>query len=352
MNSEENKLITYEGTQIALFSANRNEYVNLTDMAQAWKGRRKAIKSWLKNKQTLDFLRVWENRNNPKFNGAQMGTVFDMAKDSTTSLSVKYYIEQTNAIGIFTRKGSYGGTYAHKDIAIRFASWLSPEFELYLIEEIQRLKDLEEKKYSYDLLTHEQILNLVRLKEVFKYVAHHDIVEDAHMDLFAARSGSKNPFAEFHKWRNNVLKISPKVINERIKSYCEVNDIALVGKYLNKTKREKILILDSYESVRNAVWDFLNIKGEVNALNLANLVGEMLKIEQGEVLRQNEDNLFQVKERLWGFEDFEERIGQMEEIKTARELLEYRKLLEAKPMSGFNRKLKKALEFNPKKEEQ
>tara|TARA_R110002050_G_scaffold100580_1_gene208153 strand:+ start:102540 stop:103589 length:1050 start_codon:yes stop_codon:yes gene_type:complete len=349
MIQEKNSIIQYEGKQIALFSDEKNDFVNITDIATAWKGR-KSIKSWLKNKQTLAFLEVWERKHNPSFNGAQMGAVKEMAKDSTTSLSIKYYIEKTGAIGIFTRTGSYGGTYAHKDIAIRFAGWLSPEFELHIVEEIQRLKELERKKYSYDLLNHEQILFLVRLKEVFKYVAYQTKIENTHKEVFAARSGNKNPFAGFHKWRNEILDIEPNVINERIKQYCIENNIALTKSLLNKPKGEKILLLDSYDSVRNAVWDFLQVQGEVNALNLANLVGDMIRTEKGEIYRENETNLFQDKQDLGSFNQLDELLSAMPHVKSARQMLEYRKsLLKKKPeLSDFNQKLKKGLDWNPK----
>jgi hypothetical protein len=85
-------------------------------------------------------LRVWEQKHNKNFLGAQMGTVLEKAADMDSSLSIQYYIEKTNAIGIFTRTGTHAGTYAHMDIAIKFAGWLSAEFELFLIEEVQRLK--------------------------------------------------------------------------------------------------------------------------------------------------------------------------------------------------------------------
>lgn len=312
-------MLTYNGTQIGLYSDERHEFVNLTDMAKAWRGR-KSIRSWMRNSATIAFLTVWEKKHNPKFNGVQMDTVESQSIDRD-DVSIKFWIDRTNAIGIFTRPGGDGGTYAHKDIAIKFAGWLSPEFELYLIEEIQRLKELETKKDSFDLLSHEQILKLVRLKEVFKYVAHQEIIEVAHKEVFAAMSSSKNPFAEFNNWRNKILNIEPKVIDERIKEYCIEKDIPISNKLMKKSKRDKILFLDTYDAVRNAVWDFLKIQGEVNALNLANLVGSMIRTEKGEIIYKNETDLFHQKQDLGEFSDFEEKLGQMKIVKNAREVL-------------------------------
>lgn len=322
MATEKNAIIEYNGSQITLFSDEKNDYVNLTDMAAAWKNKRPLL-SWLRNKQTLDFLSVWETKYNPAYRSAQLSTAYSLAKNKT--LSTKQWIELTGAIGIFTKIGDNAGTYAHRDIAIRFAGYLSPEFELHLVEEIQRLKKIEEQKHSYELLTHDQVLSLVRLKEVFKYVAHQQMIEDAHKEVFASKSSAKNPFAEFNTWRNKILDISPSVIDERIKQYCLENKIALTKRILNKSKRDKILMLDTYESVRNSVWDFLQIKGEVNALNLANLVGDMIRTEKGEILLENKTDLFHTKQELGIFTDFQKSIAEMPEIKTARQLIEWKK---------------------------
>lgn len=352
MSQEKYSMIPYQGTQISLLSDDRNDYVNLTDMAKAWKGR-KSILSWIRNTQTIEFLDVWEKKYNPKYHGAQMSTVTKLIRER--NFSIKQWVDMTNAVGIFTRTGEYAGTYAHKDIAIKFAGWLSPEFELYLVEEIQRLKELERQKNSYELLTHEQILKLVRLKEVFKFVAHQEMIEDAHKEVFAAQSGSKNPFAEFNAWRNKILDIEPEVINERIKQYCIDNSLPLTNKILRKPKREKILLVDSYDAVRNAVWDFLQIEGEINALNLANLVSNMIRIEKGEVLQNNESDLFHTKQDLGEWTNFKDAVGQIGMVKTAREVLERRKRLgggsKPKELSNFDKTLKGMLSVPPPKKE-
>lgn len=319
-NRERYQMIPYEGNQITLFSDGFNDYISLTEMATAWKYR-KSIRQWLKNRQTIDFLCAWEKRHNHNFNGTHLSPVFEYIKKNNY-LSVDFWIRSTNAIGIFTRQS---GTFAHKDIAIRFAAWLSPEFELYLVEEIQRLKEIENKVNSYELLNEEQILFLIRLKEVFKYVAHQTAIEEVHKQVFVAHSSAKNPFAEFNQWRNKILDIEPKTIDERIKQYCIDNQIALTTRILRKTKHDKILMLDSYEAVRNAVWDFLQMQGEVNAMNLAKIVEKMIRIEKGEVLRNNETDLFHEKQDLGEFNDFEQVIYQIPQVRTAKQILAYKK---------------------------
>lgn len=352
MATEKFDLITYNGNQINLYSENNNDYVNLTDLAKAWRVR-KSIRSWMRNRATIAFLNAWEKKNNPKFQGVQMDTIEEVEDfDRDEYASIKNWVEKTHAIGIFTSKGNPSGTYAHKDIAIKFAGWLSPEFELYLIEKIQELKELERKKDSFELLNHEQILALVRLKEVFKYVAHQELIEDAHKEVFAAQSGYSNPFAEFNNWRNKILDISVNVINERIRQYCIENKIAVTNKILNKSKRDKIILLDSYESVRNAVWDFLMVKGEVNALNLANLVGDMIRTEKGEILRKNETDLFNDKQDLGEYSDFEKEIGNINMVKKAREVLAIREEQKKKDLglpNSFSQQLKGLLSVPPPK---
>lgn len=340
MNQEKNLVINYHDSQIDIFSDDRADYICLTDMANAYKSR-KSIEKWLRNSGTVSFLTAWEKLNNPKFRTPEIGVTIK-------NLSVKAWIELTNAVGIFARvRGSDPGTYAHKDIAFKFASWLSPEFELFIVKEFQRLKELERQKDSFELLSHEQILKLVRLKEVFKYVAHQEIIEDAHKELFAARSGSKNPFGEFNAWRNKILDIGTDVIEERIKQYCIDNKIALTKKILHKSKREKILLIDTYDAVRHAVWDFLQIQGEINALNLANLVGNMIRIEKGEILPKNETDLFHQKQDLGEYSDFAETVGSMKQIKTAREVLQLRAQLKKKELSNFDKTLKGFLAVPP-----
>jgi hypothetical protein len=324
MTTEQVSIIKYGDSQISLFSDTRHDYISLTDMARAFKGS-KSIESWMRNKQTLKFLDAWERLNNKDFRPHDSEKLMDAAGKQHFNLSIKQWVERTGAIGVFAKSGTMGaGTYAHKDIAFKFASWLSAAFELYIVQEFQKLKELERQKHANELLNHDQILALIRLKEVFKFVAHQEMVEDAHRDVFAAQSDSKTPFADFHRWRNEMLGISAKVIDERIKEYCVKNNIAITKTLLKKSKREKIIILDSYEAVRNAVWDFLNIKGEVNALNLANLVGDMIRTEKGEVFRKNEDTLFQTKQNLGEYDEFEKAIAELPIVTTAREVLTLR----------------------------
>ena len=109
------------------------------------------IEKWLRNKNTIEFLGIWEEIYNPDFNSPEFEGIKNKAGLNRFVLSVKQCVERTNARGIVAKAGRYGGTYAHKDIAFEFASWISPQFKLYLIKEFQRLKDEERKQLGWDI---------------------------------------------------------------------------------------------------------------------------------------------------------------------------------------------------------
>lgn len=128
------------------------DYICLTDMAKQKDGRIEIIiQNWMRNRMTIEFLGLWEKINNPNFNHIEFDVFRNKAGLNSFYLTPTKWINHTNAIGIITKKGRYGGTYAHKDIAFEFASWLSPEFKLYLIKEFDRLKTEEQKRLGWDI---------------------------------------------------------------------------------------------------------------------------------------------------------------------------------------------------------
>jgi KilA-N domain len=143
------KSITVKGTEITIISQNEEDYISLTDLLKAKDGEY-FVHDWLKNRNTLEFLSVWEKLNNPTFNYVEFDTIKSVAGLNSFRISAKQWVEKTNAVGIIAKTGRYGGTYAHKDIALEFCSWISPEFKLYLIKEFQRLKEEESKTYNLD----------------------------------------------------------------------------------------------------------------------------------------------------------------------------------------------------------
>src|SRR4030065_2638566 len=138
-----NRSITVQGTEVAIATRHEQDYISLTGMVKRFDGGGALIEQWLKNKDTVLFLGVWEQLNNPGFNSPEFEGIKNEAGRNSFFLSAKKLIALTGAKGVIASAGRYGGTYAHRDIAFEFGSWLSPEFKLYLIKEFQRLTDEE-----------------------------------------------------------------------------------------------------------------------------------------------------------------------------------------------------------------
>lgn len=141
--------IKVKDTEISIMQINEKDYISLTDMVKNIENGLALIEKWLRNKNTIEFLGIWEEMYNPNFNSLEFGGIINEAGLNRFVLSVKQWTEKTNSIGIIARAGRYGGTYAHKDIAFEFASWVSPQFKLYLIKEFDRLKSEEQKQLGW-----------------------------------------------------------------------------------------------------------------------------------------------------------------------------------------------------------
>ena len=140
-----NKKINVEGKEITIISENENEFISLTDMLKAKDGDF-FIADWLRNRNTIEYLGVWETVYNPNFNYGEYAIIKSQAGLNSYKLSIKEWTEKTNAIGIKATTGRYGGTFAHPDIAFEFGMWISPQFKIYLIKEFQRLKKEKTEK--------------------------------------------------------------------------------------------------------------------------------------------------------------------------------------------------------------
>ncbi len=146
--------VTVLETAIAWYSRNEADYISLTDMARYRDSERSdyIIQNWMRLRDTIDFLGLWERLNNPDFKSIEFDGFKQRAGTNSFTLTPKLWIDKTDAIGLVSKKGRYhSGTFAHKDIAFEFASWLSVEFKLYLIKEFQRLKEAEQQQLGWDL---------------------------------------------------------------------------------------------------------------------------------------------------------------------------------------------------------
>ena len=139
--------------EITLYKKEDEDYICITDIARYKNPDRTddLIRNWLRNRNTIEFLGVWEHLNNPDFKAVEFDGFRKQSGLNSFTLTPKQWIEKTNAMGLISKAGRYGGTYAHKDIAFEFASWISVEFKLYLIKEFQRLKDEEHKQLGWDI---------------------------------------------------------------------------------------------------------------------------------------------------------------------------------------------------------
>jgi hypothetical protein len=145
--SMKNRTVSVQGTDVTIVSRHDQDYISLTDMLKHF-GDDSILYGWLRNRNTIEFLGIWEQLYNPDFKPIEFDRFKNQAGLNSFALSPKKWIEATGAIGIYSKAGRGGGTYAHKDIAFEFGSWLSPEFKLYLIKEFQRLKDEEARSTS------------------------------------------------------------------------------------------------------------------------------------------------------------------------------------------------------------
>ena len=162
-----------KGTDIAIVSSgDENDYISLTDIARYKSDAPDdVIKNWMRNRDTIEFLGLWEQLNNPEFKPAEFDGFKIQAGSNAFTMSPKKWVDATSAIGIFSKAGRYGGTFAHRDIAFEFASWISAEFKLYIIKDYQRLKADENSRLALGW-------NLNRTLAKINYRIHTDAIKD------------------------------------------------------------------------------------------------------------------------------------------------------------------------------
>lgn len=200
--------ITVQGMEVSITKYNDEDYICLTDMMKAKDGEF-FFHNWLRNRNTIEFLGIWEKVHNPDFNYVEFDRIKSVAGLNSFRLSAKEWITSTNAIGLVSKAGRYGGTYAHKDIAFEFAMWISPEFKVYLIKDYERLKTEEQKligwsakrelsKINYRIHTDAIKENLIptevtREQAALKYADEADVLNMAMFGMTAKQWRDANP---------------------------------------------------------------------------------------------------------------------------------------------------------------
>lgn len=164
------KKITVQDLEISITKHNDEDYICLTDMIKAKDGDF-FVSDWLRNANTLEYMAAWEGMNNPDFNYGEFAIIRSNSGSNSYKVSVKDWVEKTNAIGLLARAGRYGGTYAHKDIAFNFGMWISPSFQLYIVKEYQRLKEIESNQYGLEW-------DVKRVFSKVNYTLHTDAVKN------------------------------------------------------------------------------------------------------------------------------------------------------------------------------
>lgn len=277
-----NKIIV-DGTTINITSNNDQDYISLTDMVSNQEEGSKLIEKWLTNKNTIEFLGIWEQLNSSDFNSPEFGGIMSEAGTNRFYMSVKQWVNRTNAKGIKATTGRYGGTYAHKDIAFNFGLYISPMFNLVLIKEFQRLKEIESNKYglewnvkrilskaNYQVQTDaikKYIVPKARYSKAKEYILYTDEADLLNIVLFGCTAKD---------WR----ELNPtRVLNgENIRDMASINELAILSNIesLNSTlikngltKKHRFKILsDTVKEQRETLdkIDFINtIKKENNS---------------------------------------------------------------------------------------
>ena len=200
--------IIVQDTEITVSNLNGEDYICITDMLKAKDGDF-FVTDWLRNRNTMEFLGVWERIYNPNFNYGEFATIRNQAGLNSFKISVKEFVARTGAISLQAKAGRYGGTYAHKDIAFEFAMWISPEFKVYVVREFQRLKADEQKqlawsakrelsKINYRIHTDAIKSNLIPLEvtreqAAMKYAEEADVLNVAMFGMTARQWREANP---------------------------------------------------------------------------------------------------------------------------------------------------------------
>jgi len=239
MSKSKSNVIQVLGTDIAVVAFNDLDFISLTDMARKF-GDDVLIYNWMRNRNTLEFIGIWEQIHNPGFKGIEFETFRKQAGLNSFSLTPRKWIDATGAIGFQSRAGRYGGgTYAHKDIAFEFGSWLSPEFKLYLIKEFQRLKDDENDRLKLGW-------NLQRTLAKINYRIHTDAIKETLIPPTVSKSQASSVYA------NEADLLNVALFGMTAQQWRAVNP-ALDGNIRDYAPLEQLVVLTNLESLNSVL---------------------------------------------------------------------------------------------------
>ena len=260
--------ITAKGFSIRVYTEDfKNDYISLTDIAR-YKNKyepKDVVKNWLRVRDTIEFLGLWETINNPNFKGVEFDSFRKEAGANSFTLSPQRWVESTNAIGIVSRSGRGGGTFAHPDIAMEFASWISAEFKLYLIQDYKRLKADENSKLSLSWNLHREISKI-------NYKIHTDAIKEYLLDDLTNEQLS-------FKYASEADMLNVALFNKRAKEWREENP-DLKGNMRDYASLNELLVLANMESY-NAILITKGLDQKERMIELRNLARtQMVSLEK------------------------------------------------------------------------
>lgn len=257
--------IEVEDKIISIVKQNEEDYICLTDMVRDEEGN-DHIRNWMRNRNTVEFIGLWETLHNPNFKGVEFDTFRRQAGLNNFNLTPKKWIETTNAIGIISKSGRYGGTYAHKDLAFEFGAWISPIFKLLLIKEFQRLKEIETNQYNLEW-------NVKRILTKTNYQIHTDAIKE---HIIPQKNYSKDTEWLIYVEEADLLNVS--LYGCTAKDWREANkELAKKGMNIRDfSSINELVVLSNLENL-NALLISSNITKQERFLKLSEIAKTQLK---------------------------------------------------------------------------
>lgn len=319
--------IIVQSNPISIINVDDNDYISLTDMVKNEDGN-DHIRNWMRNRNTIEFLGVWEQLNNPNFKGVEFDTFRSEAGLNSFNMTPKKWVESTYAIGIISKSGRGGGTYAHKDIAFEFGSWISPVFRLYIIKEYQRLKRVENDTYNLEWDV-KRVLSKVNYNlhtnAVQKHIIPKSTLPESKRGIEYAKEADLLNLALFgctaKEWRE-VNKAHAKE-GKNIRDFASINELIVLSNL--ESFNAEMIKLDTPKGNRyKLLWK--TAKDQLDQLKHIDMVKSVRK--------QSETTYIEAQDKT----------GEELEIETSKGILDKNK----EALSDFNKKLKKGLDWNPK----
>ncbi len=241
MSKQKTSTLAVRGTAVSILTSKDGDFISLTDIARYKDTERTdyLISNWLRNRETVEFLGIWEQLHNSGFNPIEFDGIKKQAGLNSFILTAKRWIESTGAIGLISKPGRYGGTYAHKDIAFEFASWVSVEFKLYLIKEFQRLKDEENDRLKLGW-------NLQRTLAKINYRIHTDAIKETLLPPTITKAQASLVYA------NEADLLNVALFGQTAKEWRDAHPDA-EGNIRDHAPLEQLVVLTNLESINSVL---------------------------------------------------------------------------------------------------